>query len=66
MTKPEYGKTILAVDPGYRAGCKICVIDTLGNPIIFDKVYLHEESNFIAKIKDILKKHNIDAVVIGN
>ncbi|MDD2566309.1 MAG: Tex-like N-terminal domain-containing protein [Candidatus Gracilibacteria bacterium] len=66
MTKPEYGKIILAVDPGYRAGCKICVIDTIGNPILFDKVYLHEEDNFKLKIKDIIKKYKIDTVVVGN
>jgi uncharacterized protein len=29
MSRPEYGKTILAIDPGYRAGCKMCIIDTL-------------------------------------
>jgi protein Tex len=66
MTKPEYGKTILAVDPWYRAWCKICVIDTLGNPVLFDKVYLHEEENFKSKIKEILKKNSIDTVVVGN
>jgi uncharacterized protein len=42
MTKPEYGKRILAVDPGYRVGCKLVAIDELGNPLEFDKIYLHE------------------------
>lgn len=27
MTRPEYGKTILAIDPGFHAGCKIVVLD---------------------------------------
>jgi hypothetical protein len=29
MTKPEYGKNILAIDPGYAAGCKIAFLDNL-------------------------------------
>ena len=64
MTRPEYGKTILAIDPGYRAGCKMCVIDTLGNPILFDKIFLHEEENAKNKLKNILAKNNIDTIVI--
>ena len=66
MTKPEYGKTILAIDPGYRAGCKICIIDTLGNPILFDKIFLHEEEKSRSQLSNIFKKYTIDSVIIGN
>jgi len=66
MTRPAYGKTILAIDPGYRAGCKMCVIDSLGNPILFDKMFLHEMENARAKLMNIFKKHSIDTVVVGN
>lgn len=66
MTKPEYGKTILAIDPGYRAGCKMCIIDTLGNPILFDKMFLHEEEKAKSQLTNIFKKHTIDSVIIGN
>lgn len=66
MTKPEYGKTILAIDPGYRAGCKMCIIDTLGNPILFDKMFLHEEEKSRSQLTNIFKKYAIDSVVIGN
>ncbi len=66
MSRPEYSKTILAIDPGYRAGCKMCIIDVLGNPILFDKIFLHEEARATAKLVDIFKKYTIDTVVIGN
>ena len=66
MTRPEYGKTILAIDPGYRAGCKICVIDALGNPLQFDKVFLHEAENARAKLRELLSEYAIDTIVIGN
>ena len=66
MSRPEYGKTILAIDPGYRAGCKICIIDTLGNPILFDKIFLHEEERAKSQLVNMFKKYTIDTVVIGN
>lgn len=66
MSRPEYGKMILAIDPGYRAGCKICIIDALGNPILFDKIFLHEEERAKSQLMNIFKKYTIDTVVIGN
>lgn len=66
MTRPEYGKTILAIDPGYRAGCKICIIDVLGNPLRFDKIFLHEEESAKSKLKNIFAKDTINTVVVGN
>ncbi|MDD2871885.1 MAG: Tex-like N-terminal domain-containing protein [Candidatus Gracilibacteria bacterium] len=66
MTKPEYGKKILAIDPGYRAGCKMAILDNLGNPISFDKIYLHQENDAKSKLKLILEKDNIDVIVVGN
>jgi protein Tex len=66
MTKPEYGKKILAVDPGFRAGCKLCVLDAGWNPIQFDKIYLDSKSEAITKLKNILSKYSPDVIVIGN
>lgn len=66
MTKPEYGKTILAIDPGFRAGCKLCVLDAGGNPIFFDKIYLDTKAEAITKLKSILAKYAPDVIVIGN
>lgn len=66
MTKPEYGKRILAVDPGYRVGCKLVAIDELGNPLEFDKIYLHEADNAREKLTKLIKKHKVEVVVIGN
>lgn len=66
MTKPEYGKKILAIDPGYRAGCKMVILDNLWNPVSFDKIYLHQENDAKAKLKLIFDKENIDVVVVWN
>lgn len=66
MTKPEYGNTILAIDPGYRAGCKMAVLDKLGNPIYFDKIFLHALVEARNKLQTILAKYEIDVVIVGN
>lgn len=66
LSKPEYGKTILAVDPGYRAGCKLAILDPLWNPIFFDKIFLHEMISARKKLQDIFSKYEIDTVVVWN
>lgn len=66
MQPPIYNKTILGIDPGYRTGCKLAVISKLGFPVEIDVMYLHEERNAISKIISLIKKHEIDIVVIGN
>ncbi len=66
LTAPEYGKTILAIDPGYRAWCKIAILDNLWNPQKFDKIFLHEILNARAKLQEIFSKNKIDTVVIWN
>jgi transcriptional accessory protein Tex/SPT6 len=64
MTKPESSKSILAIDPGFRVGCKICVLDEFGNPKLFDKIFLFEEAKTKFKLKDIISEHKIEVVVI--
>lgn len=66
MTKPEYGKTILAIDPGFRAGCKMVLLDAGGNPLLFDKIFLDSKPEAITKLKTLLSKAKIDVIVIGN
>ncbi len=66
MTKPEYGNKILAIDPWYAAGCKIAILDELGNPQAFTKIYLHRTQETKEIITDLLKKHNPDVIIIGN
>ena len=66
MTKPEYGKTVLALDPWFSAGCKLCVLDAGGNPIFFDKIFLHNTTKSQEKLSQIIKKYAIDTIVVGN
>lgn len=66
MTKPEYGKRLLAIDPGFRTGCKLAILDTLGNPIHFDKIYLDSTREANEKLQKITEKYPVDVIVVGN
>lgn len=66
MRKPQYGNKILAIDPGFRTGCKIAVLDDKTNPVYFDKIYLEKSENAIRILKDIFSKYDFDYVVLGN
>lgn len=66
LTKPEYGKNILAIDPGFAAGCKICVLDELGNPKNFSKIFLHNKNSAESILKNIFRENQIDVIIVGN
>ncbi len=66
MTKPEYGHTILAIDPWFHAGCKMAVLDTGGNPIHFDKIFLRSPDSALITLKKLLEKYPIDIIVVWN
>lgn len=66
MTKPVYGKKILAIDPWFRAGCKIALLDELGTPVKFDKIFLYQKAESEATLKTLIAKHKPDVIVLGN
>ncbi len=66
MTRPEYGKKILGIDPGYRTGCKIVVLDPLGNPLTFSKIFLDSKSEAEKILRNLCEKHTPDIIVVGN
>jgi len=66
MTKPDYGKIILALDPGFRAGCKAAVLDALGTPIYFDKIFLHQPESAKKTLEQLLTAYAPEVIVLGN
>lgn len=66
LLKPHYNTSVLAIDPGFRTGCKICFIDKNNKPVEFTKIYLEQEKQAIEILDQIIKKHNPDKIVIGN
>jgi uncharacterized protein len=73
MQPPLHEKNILALDPGYRTGCKVAVIDKNGffkeNAVFYLVKQMHHENQLKdaeRKMKDFIKKYDIDIIVIGN
>ena len=70
MTPPVKGKRIIAIDPGYRTGCKVAVLDETGKLKAYTTIYPTEPKNDIkgteAVLKKIVEKYHTDIIVIGN
>ncbi|MDD5530359.1 MAG: Tex-like N-terminal domain-containing protein [bacterium] len=66
MLKPHYGESILAIDPGYRTGCKICILDKNSAPVYFSKIFLDKKEETLQTLKTLFSKNKIDVITIGN
>lgn len=70
MQAPVKGKTVLAIDPAYRTGCKVAVLDELGRLLDKATIYPTKPHNDIEGARKVLlsliKKHQVDLISIGN
>ncbi|MCM3006662.1 Tex family protein [Priestia koreensis] len=70
LQPPLKGKMVLGVDPAYRTGCKLAVVDETGKMLHIDVIYPHTAPNKLPEAKEkfrtIITKYHIEMVVIGN
>ncbi len=70
MQPPIKGKTVLGLDPGYRTGCKMAVVDDTGKVletgVIFCTLEHHDKEKSKKIVKDLISKYNVDLISIGN
>lgn len=70
MTPPVRGKKVIAIDPGYRTGCKVAVLDEIGKLKAYTTVYPTEPKKDVAgteaTLKKIVEKFHTDIIVVGN
>lgn len=77
LQPPLKGKVILGVDPAFRTGCKLCVVDKNGTVLEKGVIYPHEKTqggkadpkdieDAKLKIKVLVLKHKIELIAIGN
>ena len=70
MQPPLSGKTIMGIDPAYRTGCKIAIIDPLGDVLATDVVYPHPPQNrrgeAAASLAELAEKYGVDVIAVGN
>lgn len=70
LSSPLGGKRVLAIDPGYRTGCKVVVLDEKGDLLTTDLIYIHEKNYKLTEAEQIIRKHfnnyNIQVFAIGD
>jgi uncharacterized protein len=70
LAAPLGQKNVLALDPGFRSGCKLVVLDRQGKLLFNTNIYPHEPQRETAKsrviVKELCEKFDVEAIAIGN
>ncbi|NMA34791.1 MAG: RNA-binding transcriptional accessory protein [Clostridiaceae bacterium] len=70
LQPPVKGRVVLGLDPAYRTGCKLAVVDDTGKVLAIDVIYPTPPQNKVEEAERILlnliEKHKVDIVSIGN
>lgn len=70
LSSPLGGKRLIAIDPGYRTGCKVVVLDEKGELLTTDLIYIHENNHKLIeaenKINNLFSQYQIQAFAIGD
>jgi uncharacterized protein len=70
LAAPLGQKRVLALDPGYKSGCKLVCLDAQGNLVHNETIYPHqpqsEVSQSIRKVSSLVSMYKIDAIAIGD
>ena len=70
LQPPVKGKTVIGLDPGYRTGCKVAVVDKTGKVLDTGVIYVthskEQRDKAKALIKSLISKYNVDCISIGN
>lgn len=70
LSSPLGEKNVLALDPGFRSGCKVVALDKQGKLLYYEAIFPHEPQREISKssavVMALCQKYNIEAIAIGN
>jgi uncharacterized protein len=70
LQPPVKDKVVLGIDPGYRTGCKLAVVDETGKVLDIGVIYPHSPQNKVEEAKSVvaglLSKWSVDIIAIGN
>jgi len=70
LAAPLGQKNVLAIDPGFRTGCKLVCLDRQGRLLHNETIYPHppqnEVGNAVSKVKNLVQAYGIEAIAIGN
>ncbi|MFE2637946.1 Tex family protein [Streptomyces scopuliridis] len=70
LAAPAGTRATLGLDPGFRTGVKVAVVDATGKVVAIDTIYPHVPANkwdeSLAKLARLAKEHSVDLIAIGN
>lgn len=70
LQPPIQGYRVLALDPGFKTGCKAAVLDALGNFVASTVISIvgnkQKRENSIQKLSDLIREHSVNLIAIGN
>ncbi|MFA6849664.1 MAG: Tex family protein [Selenomonadaceae bacterium] len=70
LQAPMSNHTVMGLDPGYRTGCKMAIVDATGNVVDHGVLYLtmsdDARESSAQKVLDLIKKHHVTLISIGN
>lgn len=70
LSSPLGGKRLIAIDPGYRTGCKVVVLNATGKLLETTLIYIHEKNYRLDEaehiIRSLVKKYNTESFAIGD
>lgn len=70
LAAPAGTRATLGLDPGFRTGVKVAVVDATGKVVAIDTIYPHVPANkwdeSLAKLARLSKEHSVDLIAIGN
>lgn len=70
MQPPIKGKIVMAIDPGFRTGCKVCILSDTGTYLESTAIYPNEPLNQVDRskkvLKDLIVKYNVNLISLGN
>lgn len=69
LQPPLHSERVLAIDPGFRTGCKLAVLDEVGGVVVVDVMYIlsdEKKTEAKAKLASLIREHRCQVIVIGN
>ncbi|MGW3076231.1 MULTISPECIES: Tex family protein [unclassified Kitasatospora] len=70
LAAPAGTRATMGLDPGFRTGVKVAVVDATGKVVAYDTIYPHQPANkwdaALATLAALAKKHDVDLIAIGN
>jgi uncharacterized protein len=69
LQPPLQNQRVLAIDPGFRTGCKLAVLDEVGGVVVVDVMYIlsdEKKAEAKSKLATLIREHRCQAIVIGN